>query len=205
MNPCTRTVNSLEIWSLSLVLSSLTNQLQKLYHDRLDEGKTELHKQVGPWCLVCCLQLPSWWPNLLKHQWELNFGVMELFGAFPFAKFCRDGSCLNDLDAWKPHSVPRCHLSVHVFYCTIESCVTVLLVHVVITSSTLISKPNSIIVDLGWIFLKNLQSETEIRMCWVCPTTSESESGPRNITKQHGQYKTPQRKSFLTIGCTLQN
>lgn len=118
-----------------------------------------LHKQVGPWCLECCLQLPSWGPNLLKYQWKLDFGVMELLGAFPLAKLCWDGCCLDDLDAWKPHPVTRGHLIVHILYCTIQSCVSVLLVHIVITSSTLVSQPNPIIIYLSWILLKNLQLE----------------------------------------------
>lgn len=118
---------------------------------------TKLHKDVGPGCLVCCLELPGWGPNLLEHQWEFDLGVMELLGALPLAKFCRDGSCLNDLDAWRPHPVTRCHLSVHVFYSTVESSVPVFLVHVVITGSALISQPNSVVLDRCWTFLKYLQ------------------------------------------------
>lgn len=85
---------------------------------------------------------------------------MELLGAFPLAKLCRDGCRLDDLDAWKPHPVTGSHLVVHLFHGTIESCVSVLLVHVVITSSALITQPNSIIINLGRILLKNLHTET---------------------------------------------
>ncbi len=49
-----------------------------------------------------------------------------------------------------------CHLSVHLLNSTIQSSVAVFLVHVVITSSTLISQPNPIILNFGWVFLKNL-------------------------------------------------
>ena len=49
------------------------------------------------------------------------------------------------------------HLSVHLLNSTIQSSVTVFLVHVVITSSTLIPQPNPIILDCGWVLLKNLQ------------------------------------------------
>ena len=37
--------------------------------------------------LVSGLELPSWWPNLLEHQWELDLAVMELLGGLPFAHF----------------------------------------------------------------------------------------------------------------------
>lgn len=130
------------------------------------KGKTadevaRLHKDVGPGCLVSRLELPRWGPNLPQHQWKLDLGVMELLGALPLAEFCWDSCCLDNLDARRPHPVTRCHLSVHVFYSTIQSCVSVLLVHVVITSPTLVSQPDSIVVDRSWIFLKNLQAETQ--------------------------------------------
>ena len=118
---------------------------------------TKLHKQVGPGCLVCCLQLPRWGSDLLEHQWELDFRIVELLGAFSLAKLCGDGSGLNDLDAWKPHPVARRHLSVHLLDSAIQSSVPVFLVHVVITCFALVSQPYSEILDLGRILLKNLQ------------------------------------------------
>ncbi len=51
----------------------------------------KLHEQAGSRCFVSGLQLPGWWPNLLEHQRELDFGVVELFGALPLAKLCGDG------------------------------------------------------------------------------------------------------------------
>lgn len=117
----------------------------------------ELHKQVGPSCLVCGLQLPSGWPNLPEHQRELDFGVMHLLGALPLAKLSWYGGCLNDLNAWIPNSVARSHLSVHLFNRAIQCGVAIFLVHVVISSSALVSQPNSIVVYLGGILLKNLQ------------------------------------------------
>lgn len=83
---------------------------------------------------------------------------MELLGALPLAEFGFDGGGLYDLDAWRSDSVTRCHFIVHVFNSTIQSSVSVFLVHVVVSSSALISQPNSIIFNLGWIFLKDLQS-----------------------------------------------
>ena len=110
---------------------------------------------------LSCLELPRRGPNLPEHQWELDLGVVELLGALPLAEFCWDSCSLDDLDAWRSHPVTRCHLSVHVFNSTIQSCVSVLLVHVVITSPTLVSQPDSVVVDGSWIFLKNLQAETQ--------------------------------------------
>lgn len=46
---------------------------------------TESHKQVGPVCFVGCFKAPRWWPNLLEDQGELDFGVVELLSALPFA------------------------------------------------------------------------------------------------------------------------
>ena len=81
---------------------------------------------------------------------------MHLLGALPFAKLSWYGGCLNDLNAWIPNSVARSHLSIHLFNRTIECSVPIFLVHVVISSSALISQPNSIVFYLGGILLKNL-------------------------------------------------
>jgi len=116
----------------------------------------ELHEQVGLGCLVCCFELPSRGPNLLEHQRELDFRVEELLGALPFAKFSWDGSSLNNLYAWTPDSMTRCHFVVHLFNSTVQSSISVFLVHVVITSPALIPQPNPVVLYLGRIFLKNL-------------------------------------------------
>lgn len=76
----------------------------------------KLHEQVRPFCLVCGLQLPSGWPDLLKYQGELDFGVVKLLGALSLAEFCWDGGSLDNLDARKPDSVSRSHLIVHLFH-----------------------------------------------------------------------------------------
>lgn len=143
---------------ISFFLSVLI-MIKQLLNEKHGMWLSESHKQVGPGCLVCCLQLPTWWSNLPEHQWELDFRVVELLGALPFAQLCWDGGSLNDLDAWKPHPMTRRHFSVHLFNGTIESGISVFLVHVVIASSTLIPQPNSIVLNLGRIFLKNLQSQ----------------------------------------------
>lgn len=83
---------------------------------------------------------------------------MKLLSALCLAKFCMYGGCFDDLNAWKPYPVARSHFIVHLLDSTIESSVTVFLVHVVVTSSALISQPNSIVLDLGWFSLKNLQN-----------------------------------------------
>lgn len=82
---------------------------------------------------------------------------MELFGAFPLAQLSRNGSSLDDLNAWRSYPVPRSHLGVHLFHSTIESGVTIFLVHVMIPSSALVAQPDAIVLDFGRILLKDLQ------------------------------------------------
>ena len=120
--------------------------------------RRKLHKQVGPRCLVCGLQFPGRWPDHLEHQGKLDFRIVELLSTLPLAKFCWDGGCLDDLDAVVANPMPGSHLCVHLFNSTIQSSVTELLVHVVIASSTLISQPDAIILDLCRVLLKNLQA-----------------------------------------------
>lgn len=81
---------------------------------------------------------------------------MELFRALTLAELGRDGGSLDDLNAWESDTVTGCHFIVHLFDRTIECCVSVFLVHVVIAGSTLIPQPDTIVLDLCWILLKYL-------------------------------------------------
>lgn len=81
---------------------------------------------------------------------------MELLSALSLAQLCRDCRGLDNLNAREPHSMARSHLSVHLLHCTIECGVTVLLVHVVVPSSALITQPDTIILDFRGVLLENL-------------------------------------------------
>lgn len=87
---------------------------------------------------------------------------MELLGALPLAKLSRDGGSLDDLDAVRTDPVTRSHLSVHLFNSTVQSGVTVLLVHIVVTGSTLVPQPYTVVLDGGGALLKNLQKSKVI-------------------------------------------
>ncbi|CAF2095624.1 unnamed protein product [Brassica napus] len=93
------------------------------------------------------LELPGWWSHLAEHQWELDLTIVKLFGALPLAKLCRNSGCLDDLDAREPHTVSGRHLGVHLLNGTVQSSVTVLLVHVVVPSSALVPQPDSKVLD----------------------------------------------------------
>lgn len=156
--------------TFSLCSSHVHHEWIKQHEMRIREVTyTESHEQVWPGCLVCCLEPPSWGSNLFEHQWEFDFRIVELLGTLPFAQLSRDGGSLNYLDAWMPHSMTRCHFIVHLLNSTIQSRVTVLLVHIMITSATLISQPNSIVLNLGRILLKDLQSEQKLNLHVHCP------------------------------------
>ena len=83
---------------------------------------------------------------------------MELLGTLPLAKLSRNSGCLDDLNAVITNPVTWSHFSVHLFNSTIQSGITVLLVHVVIASSTLIPQPDSIVLNCGWVLLKDLEN-----------------------------------------------
>ena len=82
---------------------------------------------------------------------------MELLGALPLAKLVRDGSCFDNLNARSPNPVARCHLIVHVLNSTIQGCVPVFFVHVVVPGSALVTQPDTIILDHGWVLLIDLK------------------------------------------------
>ena len=81
-----------------------------------------------------------------------------MFGALPFAELGWDGGRLDNLDAMIADPVARTHLSVHLLNTTIQSGITVLLVHIVITSPTLVTQPDTIVLDCSWVLLKNLHN-----------------------------------------------
>lgn len=87
---------------------------------------------------------------------------MELLGIVPLAETEMDSSCFDDLNARGSHTVARGHLSVHLLHCTIESCVTVLLVHVVVAGSALVAQPNAKVLDCGRILLKYLTQQKQL-------------------------------------------
>lgn len=101
---------------------------------------------------------------------------MELFGAFPLAQLSRNSGSFNDLDAWMSHPVSRSHLVVHLFHSTVESGVTIFLVHVMVPSSALVPQPDAIVLDFGRILLKDLQGNQ---------IEDISERTKRNLTEAH--------------------
>ena len=117
-----------------------------------------LHEKVGFGCLVSGLQLPAWWSHLTEHQGELDLTVVKLFGALPLAEFGGNSCCLNDLDAREPDTVSGRHLGVHLLNGTVQGSVTVLLVHVVVSSSALVPQPDSKVLDRCRVLFKDLQT-----------------------------------------------
>jgi len=98
------------------------NYLQKalkVQTDKSSNSNAESHEQVGLLSFVGCFQAPSRRPNLLVHQGELDFGIVELLSALPFAQISWDGGGLNDLDARKPDPMTRCHFVVHCLHSTV--------------------------------------------------------------------------------------
>jgi hypothetical protein len=111
---------------------------------------------VGPGGLESSLQLPCWRSDLAVGQGELNLRVVELLGVLTLAQRDRDCGGLDDLNAREPNSVTRSHLVVHLLYCSVHCGITVLLVHIVIPSTTLITHPDTEVLDRGGVFLENL-------------------------------------------------
>ncbi|GER24582.1 DHFS-FPGS homolog B [Striga asiatica] len=68
---------------------------------------------------------------------------MKLFGALPFAELSRNCGCLDDLYAVATDPVSGSHLSVHLLDSTVQSRVTILLVHVVVARSALNCSKNN--------------------------------------------------------------
>lgn len=118
--------------------------------------RNQSHEQVWPRRLERGLELPGWRPDLAVHKGELDAPVVELLGVVPLAELEVDSGGLDDLDARESHTMARSHLGVHLFHGTIQCSVTVLLVHVVVTGSALVTQPDAIVLDRGWVALEDL-------------------------------------------------
>jgi hypothetical protein len=84
---------------------------------------------------------------------------MELFCVISFAElgwYCRS---LDDLDARGPHTMTWSHFVIHLFYSTIQSGISVLLVHVMVTCPALVSHPDTIVLYCSRLLFKYLQAK----------------------------------------------
>lgn len=82
---------------------------------------------------------------------------MELLGVLTLAERYWNSCSLDDLNARGTHPMTRSHFIVHLLHCSIESQISVLLVHVVVASPALIAHPDTIVLDGGGVLLKNLE------------------------------------------------
>ena len=89
---------------------------------------------------------------------------MELLGVVPLAQLEVHRGRLDDLDAGGPHTVAGGHLVVHLLHGTVQGGVTVLLVHVVVTGPALVTQPDAIVLDSGWVALKDLRNIKCVKM-----------------------------------------
>jgi hypothetical protein len=67
-----------------------------------------------------------------------------------------DSGGLDDRDGTVSSTVSTSHFLVHLFYSAVESGISVLLVGVVHTGTGVVSNPNSIVLNGGWVLLENL-------------------------------------------------
>uniref|UniRef100_A0A7N0T4U6 Uncharacterized protein n=1 Tax=Kalanchoe fedtschenkoi TaxID=63787 RepID=A0A7N0T4U6_KALFE len=98
---------------------------------------------------------------------NLIFELWNCLVLFPLAQLGWDGGSLDDQNAGEPHSVTRSHLSVHLLNNPVQGGVTVLLVHVVVASTTLVSEPDTVVLNGGWVLLKNLIDSKHLSIAFL--------------------------------------
>jgi len=100
---------------------------------------------------------------------ELNASIVELLGVGTLAGSERNSGSPNDADLGKANAVPGGHLVVHLGNSTVEGEVTVLLVHVVVTSATLVTNPNAVVLDSVGALLENLVNGKNLAVSLLHP------------------------------------
>lgn len=81
---------------------------------------------------------------------------MKLLGIVSLAQRDRDRRRLDDLDARESDSVTRSHLVIHLLDSSVQRGITILLIHVVVTCTTLIPHPDTEVLNSGWLLLEDL-------------------------------------------------
>ena len=95
-------------------------------------------------------------PDDLAGERELDLGVVELLDVGALGEGCGHHLSLDDGNARLPHAMSTSHLRVHLLDCAVHGQVPVLLVHVVVARSRLISDPEAKILHAGGAAVKDL-------------------------------------------------
>lgn len=80
---------------------------------------------------------------------------MELGDVWSLAISCLDGGRLNDGDGTMSSTVSTSHFLVHLFYSAVKCGISVLLVCIMHSGTRVISNPDAIILNGGWVLLEN--------------------------------------------------
>ena len=90
------------------------------------------------------------------NKWETKCSAEKLIGVVSLDFLILDDCCLDDLDIASHSSMSSSHIVVHLSNCSSQSQISVLLVHIMSSASTLVTKPDSEILNFLWRLIKDL-------------------------------------------------
>jgi len=97
------------------------------------------------------------WDNLSwSDEWEAEILINELVSVVSLDFTVLDNGSLDDLDVASHSSVSTGHIAVHLSDGTSQSGLSVLLVHIVCSASGSVTKPDSVVLNLGWRLVEDL-------------------------------------------------
>ena len=91
-----------------------------------------------------------------SDEWESEILVDKLIGVVSLQFLIPDDRGLDDLDVTGHSSVSTCHVAVHITNSTSQTGSSVLLVHIVCSTSGSVSEPDGEVLNLGWSLVEDL-------------------------------------------------
>ncbi|KAF1758116.1 hypothetical protein GCK72_014574 [Caenorhabditis remanei] len=98
-------------------------------------------------------------------EWEADLGIVEHLDSGTLGVFGLDGLDLEDVDAISLSTMTGSHVTVALSNSSSDSGITVLTVHVVVSSTGIVLKPDSVVLDGSWVLLEHLKKEFSSRFC----------------------------------------
>ena len=103
-----------------------------------------------------------------SHQWEAEILSEVLRSVTSLNLRILDNRGLDDLDVASHSSVSTSHIVVHLTDGTSESQVSVLLVHIVCTTSASVTEPDGEVLDLSWGLIEDLGNVKDLASSSLC-------------------------------------
>lgn len=105
------------------------------------------------------------WAHKPSWQREGYLRVMELLDISSLAFRRWNSRSLNNRNSRMSHTMSTSHLLVHLLYCPIQGGISVLFIRIMHSGTRVISHPDSIVFNRGWVLFKDFICGKNLTVC----------------------------------------